>query len=262
MAKIKQKVSINDDEGNQIRRQWVAERARWYFSITDVIGILTESIDARNYWKALKNRLKISQNQLVMDCNQLKMEASDGKSYMVDVADASTIIKIIQLVAPYNIPAFKSYFDHIDVQSEVLMDTSSQHNIPLVTSESQIIDEDENEISTALEPQVDIYENKSNITLIIMLPGADPEKIIISANMHSLTIKGARISQNNSENKNDYSEKYIVQELQWGEFYRKIKLPELIDVDNISAIEFQGLITITLPKIDQNKNRFIKIKSL
>src|SRR5689334_19909104 len=108
MSKIKQKVSLTEAEDKRIRRQWDDERERWYFSVADVMAVLTESVDARNYLKALKNRLNKGHYQLVTDCNQLKMKASDGKSYMVDVADADTLIKIIQIVAPFNVQVFRS----------------------------------------------------------------------------------------------------------------------------------------------------------
>ncbi len=75
--------------------------------------------------------------------------------------------------------------------------------------------------------------------------------------MKNLTIKGKRNKLQNIDEEN-----YLVQELGWGEFYRKIELPSLVDIDNIVATEIQGLITIKLPKIDLDKNRFLKIKSL
>lgn len=260
MAKIKQKISITDAESRLIRQEWDAERQRFYFSITDIVGILTDSVDSRNYWKALKNRLKINHNQLVMDCNQLKMKSSDGKSYMVDVADADTIIKIIQLIAPYNTPAFKAYFDHVDVKNSTKNEDTLQQNISTVThieTVGEIFDQGYNELSTTLIPAIDIYENKNEIMIQIMSPGADPAKIIIAVNMKNLTIKGKR-----NKLQNIAEENHLIQELDWGEFYRKIELPSFVDIDNIVATEIQGLITIKLPKIDLDKNRFIKIKTV
>lgn len=74
-------------ESKKVRSHWDAERERWYFSIVDVVGILTDSPDARNYWKVLKHRLKKEGNESVTNCNQLKLESSDGKFYKTDVAD-------------------------------------------------------------------------------------------------------------------------------------------------------------------------------
>ena len=74
-------------ESKQIHTQWDDEQEKWYFSIVDVIGVLSESQNPNNYWKVLKNRLKEEGVQLVANCNQLKMQSSDGKMYKADVAD-------------------------------------------------------------------------------------------------------------------------------------------------------------------------------
>lgn len=257
MAKIKQKVSITEGEDSQIRRQWDAERQRWYFSITDVMSVLTESIDARNYWKALKNRLKKTNYQLVTDFNQLKMKASDGKSYMVDTADADTILKIIQIIAPYNSISFKAWFDHIDVQNLAKTTLQTRGSNSPISSGKELQDLGTSEISTALEPSTDIYENKNEIIVQLMLAGVDPNKIIITVNMNTLVIKGDRTRPEDIAEEN-----YFYKELMWGEFYKQIELSSLVDIDNVEVIESRGLITIRLPKIDQTRNRFLKIKSL
>jgi HSP20 family molecular chaperone IbpA len=260
MAKIKQKINITDEEARSIRRKWDKERQRQYYSVTDVMSVLTDSVDARNYWKALKSRLKTNHLQLVMDCNQLKMEASDGKSYMVDVADADTLVKIIQIVAPCNASVFRSWFDHIDVQNSINSDPSLPQNNSSVISDGNITEidnQESDELSTTLLPAIDIFENKNEIIIQVMLAGVDPSKIIIAVNMKTLTIKGER-----KEPQNISSENYFYKELQWGQFYREIKLQSQIDIDQIVATEFRGLITIRLPKIDLDKNRFIKIKSI
>ena len=61
-----------------IRTQWDDDKERWYFSIVDVVAVLTESENPNNYWKVLKNRLKKEGSELVTDCNQLKMQSSEG----------------------------------------------------------------------------------------------------------------------------------------------------------------------------------------
>jgi len=71
----------------RIRMQWDKTKEKWYFSIVDVVGVLTESKTPNNYWKVLKNRLKKEGSELVTNCNQLKMQSSDGKYYNTDVAD-------------------------------------------------------------------------------------------------------------------------------------------------------------------------------
>ena len=78
-------------QGKKIRRHWDEEKETWYFSVVDVVGVLSESSDPRNYWKVLKSRLKNEGSEVVTKCNQLKMESSDGKFYLTDVADTETM---------------------------------------------------------------------------------------------------------------------------------------------------------------------------
>ena len=93
---------------NEPIRYYFDENAqKLYFSIVDVVGVITESTDARNYWKVLKNRLKKAQNKLVTECNQLKMQSVDGKFYKTDVGDNETILKIIEIISPEYIPLFQ-----------------------------------------------------------------------------------------------------------------------------------------------------------
>ena len=77
----------------KVRTKWDDENQKWYFSIVDVCGVLTDQPDekhARNYWKVLKHRLKKEGNETVTNCNQLKLRATDGKMRLTDVAEAST----------------------------------------------------------------------------------------------------------------------------------------------------------------------------
>lgn len=88
-------------EDRKIRTVWDDEQEKWYFSIVDVVGALTDQPDtehARNYWKVLKHRLKKEGNETVTDCNQLKLIAEDGKLRLTDVADTEQIFRIIQSV--------------------------------------------------------------------------------------------------------------------------------------------------------------------
>jgi hypothetical protein len=73
-------------EDKQVRSSWDEAQERWYFSIVDVIAILTERPNPRKYWSVLKTRLKAEGIQLVTVCNQLKLKSSDGKFYKTDVA--------------------------------------------------------------------------------------------------------------------------------------------------------------------------------
>jgi hypothetical protein len=82
----------------KIRVAWDDEKEKYFFSVVDVIGVLTESADGRTYWKVLKNRLLKEGNETVTICNQLKLPASDGKMRLTDVADLEGILRIIQSV--------------------------------------------------------------------------------------------------------------------------------------------------------------------
>lgn len=88
-------------EDYKIRRLYDEETETWYFSVVDIIQVLTQQTDfqsAKNYWKVLKNRLKKEGSESVTKCNQLKMEAVDGKKYLTDVADPETLLRLIQSV--------------------------------------------------------------------------------------------------------------------------------------------------------------------
>ena len=90
-----------------IRTQWDDDQEKWYFSIVDVVGVLTESENANNYWKVLKNRLKKEGSQLVTNCNQLKMQSSDCKYYKTDVADTEQLFRLIQTIPSPKAEPFK-----------------------------------------------------------------------------------------------------------------------------------------------------------
>ena len=97
-------------EDKRIRTAWDEEKEEWYFSIVDVVGVLTEQPDyqaARNYWKVTKKRLKDEGNETVTSCNQLKMTASDGKKRLTDVADTEQLLRIIQSIPSSRAEPFK-----------------------------------------------------------------------------------------------------------------------------------------------------------
>lgn len=94
-------------EEKQVRTSWNQEEEKWYISIVDVIGVLTESANPNNYWKVLKNRLSKEGSQLVTNCNQLKMQSSDGKFYKTDVADTEQLFRLIQSIPSPKAEPFK-----------------------------------------------------------------------------------------------------------------------------------------------------------
>lgn len=99
--------------GNKIRSSWDREKEEWYFSIVDIIGILTESENPRKYWSVLKTRLKKEGNELATICSQLKMKASDGKMRNTDVADIQGIFRIIQSVPSPKAEPFKMWLAEV-----------------------------------------------------------------------------------------------------------------------------------------------------
>jgi len=88
-------------EGKKIRRHWDEKQEKWYFSVVDIVAVLTNQMDfqlSRNYWKVLKNRLLKEGSEVVTKCNRLKMKAEDGKLRETDVADVETLLRLIQSV--------------------------------------------------------------------------------------------------------------------------------------------------------------------
>lgn len=98
---MKKQDAIKVFENNKVRTLWDEGNEKWYFSIIDIIAILTEQRDfqgARNYWKVLKHRLLKEGNETVTNCNRLKMQAEDGKMRMTDVADTEQLFRLIQSI--------------------------------------------------------------------------------------------------------------------------------------------------------------------
>jgi hypothetical protein len=91
----------------EVRRYWDNEKELWYFSIVDVIEILTESINPRKYWSVLKTRLKKEGSEVATNCSQLKLLASDGKKYLTDVADTETLLRLVQSIPSPKVEPFK-----------------------------------------------------------------------------------------------------------------------------------------------------------
>jgi hypothetical protein len=110
------KESIKLFEEKKVRTVWDDEQEKWYFSIVDVVGILTDQPDlehARNYWKVLKYRLKKEGFESVTNCNQLKLLASDGKRYKTDVADTEQLFRIIQSIPSPKAEPFKRWMAQV-----------------------------------------------------------------------------------------------------------------------------------------------------
>ena len=105
---MKNEIQLFEDQ--KIRVAWDAEREEWYFSIVDVVSVLTDSPDyntGRKYWNKLKQRLKDEGSELVTNCHQLKMRAADGKNRLTDVADTEQLLRIIQSIPSKKAEPFK-----------------------------------------------------------------------------------------------------------------------------------------------------------
>ncbi len=105
--------SIKLFETRQVRSEWDAERELWYFSIVDVIGVLTDSADAGAYWRKLKQRLKAEGNETVTNCHGLKMTAADGKSRLTDVADTEQLLRLVQSIPSPKAEPFKQWLARV-----------------------------------------------------------------------------------------------------------------------------------------------------
>lgn len=116
MQKNKTKNKIAIFENKEIRRYWDSKKEEWYFSVIDIVQVLTEQPNfqlARNYWKVLKNRLKAEGSEVVTKCNQLKMIAEDGKYRETDVADTETVLRLIQSIPSSKAEPFKLWLARV-----------------------------------------------------------------------------------------------------------------------------------------------------
>ena len=100
-------------ENKVVRSHWDSEQEEWYFSVVDVVVVLTESENPNNYWKVLKNRLKKEGSQLVTICNQLKMPSSDGKMYKTDCMNTEQLFRLIQSIPSPKAEPFKLWMAQV-----------------------------------------------------------------------------------------------------------------------------------------------------
>ena len=103
-------------DGKKVRFVWDEEQEKYYFSIVDVVQVLTDSVDGRKYWNKLKQRLKAEGNESVTNCHQLKLLASDGKKYKTDVADLEQLFRLIQSVPSKKVEPVKQWLAQLGSQ--------------------------------------------------------------------------------------------------------------------------------------------------
>ena len=132
-------------ESHKVRTVWDEQNEKWFLSIVDVIAILTESPNPRNYWKVLKHRLAKEGNESVTNCNQLKMLSSDGKYYKTDVADTEQLFRLIQSIPSPKAEPFKLWLARVAAERldemqdpELSIDRALEQYLKLGYSESWI----------------------------------------------------------------------------------------------------------------------------
>ncbi len=245
-------------EKNAIRKNWHEESGEWYFSIVDVVNLVSKSSDPRNYWKVLKNRLKKAQNKLVTDCNQLKMLANDGKYYQTDVANEETILEIVKIIAPQYLKSFKYCFEENyqkpPKRSSILADTGSASK---ATDDTENLTYPQVEDAEEFMLMVDAYFKDNCIMIESFVAGLNVNNVSISSTTNTLEISGEREAI-----KDMCEENYFEQELYWGKFARTITLPQEIDIDLAEVTEKNGMLRIKLPIVNKNRLRHLKVKSI
>lgn len=110
MTKKNQIQLFND---RKVRTVWDSEKEEWYFSVIDVVGVLTDSTDPSTYWRVLKNRLKKEGNETVTNCNRLKLPAADGKMRLTDVATTEQMFRLIQSIPSPKAEPFKLWMAQV-----------------------------------------------------------------------------------------------------------------------------------------------------
>jgi len=139
------RVEIKIFEEKTVRTLWDAESEKWYFSIIDVIEILTDSPRPRKYWNALKTKLKVEGSELSHKLGQLKMQSADGKFYLTDVADTEQLFRLIQSIPSPKAEPFKQWLAQVAAERldemqdpELTIDRAMEQYVKLGYSENWI----------------------------------------------------------------------------------------------------------------------------
>ena len=113
---MEQNFAIQLFENKQVRVVWDAEKEKYYFSIVDIIQVLTDSDNPQTYWRVLKKRLRDEGNETVTNCNALKLPAADGKKRMTDVADLEQLMRLIQSIPSKKAEPVKQWLAEVGAQ--------------------------------------------------------------------------------------------------------------------------------------------------
>ncbi len=231
-------VNVKHNSYRKIRRYIDEKTHIKYFCIVDVIGILTESEDANNYWKVFKNRLKKKDRMLISQVNPIKMRAKDGKNYLTDTADRDTMISIVQ-----HIPKIKT--ETLELLRQSIEDETLSHIFDDQNEISKEIKKSKNEIKLL----VDGYETNTSIIIEAMLPGVSPKDIEVSVERKKIIIKGQ--PQKTTDLYGHTLKSYLREELEWNPFSRVVSLPHSVYPETIQIREERGHLVIELTKVRQ-----------
>ncbi len=142
---MKKQDAIKIFEDKKVRTFWDGENEKWYFSVIDVVEVLTDSQNPRKYWSVLKTRLKVEGSQLATNCSQLKMQSVDGKYYKTDVADTEQLFRLIQSIPSPKAEPFKLWLAQIATERldemqdpEITIDRALEQYLQLGYSENWI----------------------------------------------------------------------------------------------------------------------------
>lgn len=142
---MKQEEAIQIFDEKKVRTIWIHEEEKWYFSIVDIVQVLTDSINPRKYWSVIKLRLKKEGSELTTNCSQLKMLSNDGKYYKTDVADTEQLFRLIQSIPSPKAEPFKLWLAQIAAERldemqdpEISIDRALDQYLQLGYSESWI----------------------------------------------------------------------------------------------------------------------------
>ena len=113
MARYDMENKIKVFENRQVRTLWNAEEEEWYFSVIDVVAVLTNSTNPRKYWSVLKTRLKAEGSELATNCSQLKMQSADGKYYKTDCLDTKGVLRLVQSIPSPQAEPFKMWLAQV-----------------------------------------------------------------------------------------------------------------------------------------------------
>lgn len=108
------KISIRFFNDREVRAVWDDASSQWLFSVADIVGVLTESVNSRKYWSVLKNRLKKNHAQLTTKCSQLKMTAADGKRYLTDCLAQKDILSLVEIIPSRHATQFIKWLTYSD----------------------------------------------------------------------------------------------------------------------------------------------------